>query len=131
MAALPEPEMEPQYGVDPETMTEMPMGDGPVDPGMPPADPMLAPVDEYEEAGDLVEVEEREKVELCLLGAIESCAKACEVGVGASNPQFVASYGQAAAALAQAYEALTRSELAAEKASAPLAGPSDTDPSLF
>lgn len=120
MAALPEPPM----GIDPETMDPMEM---PVDPGMPPADPMLGPVDEgddeYEVFGDHVEVEEREKVELCLLGAIEACAKAVEVGVGADNPDFAAKFGQAAQSLSLSYEALTRSELAAEAQQQP--NPSD------
>ena len=116
MAALPEPE----YGVDPETMQEMPMppelmeamGDPGVDPGAPAADPMLQQEPDDDEYDGLEEVEYREKVELCVLAAIETAAKAVEVGVGSANPQFAAQFGQACASLGQCYEALTRSEQA-------------------
>ena len=134
MAALPEDEM---YGIDPSTMEEgipiegqeqLPpellemMGqDGAVDPGSPPADPMLEfPGEPVEEEYDgLGEVEYREKVELCLLGAIEKAAKAVEVGIGAENHQFAQAYAQAAAALGQSYESLTRSEMAEKKSNGP------------
>lgn len=47
-----------------------------------------------------------QRVELTLLLAIERCAQAVEAGIAAENHQFAVSYGQAAAALAQAYQAI-------------------------
>ncbi len=122
MAALPDDQ---GYGVDPESMQEMPMpggippelleqmpDTGQVDPMAGPADPMLGPVTEGddEEGGDAVEVEKREKVEYGLLCAIERMATACDIGEGASNVQYAVQAGQAAASLAQAYSALTTAE---------------------
>lgn len=137
MAALPDE----NYGIDPESMEPMAMpedggeqlppelmemmgGDPSVDPGAPPADPMLEQEPVEDEYGD--EVEERNKVELCLLGAIEACAKGVETGVGAANAQVAAQYGQAAAALAQAFEALMRTEQAEKDAAQQ--GPSWDEP---
>lgn len=113
MAALPD------FGIDPSTQEPMEMpedyqpagyAEPGVDPGSPPADPMLQqePDEDEYETGD--EVEYRERVELCVLGAIERAAKAVEVGTGADNLQFAQAYAQACAALGQCYESLTRSE---------------------
>lgn len=113
------------FGVDPETMGEVPMdgmtgipdlmsegtyAEPGVDPGSPPADPMLD-----QEAGDEAEAETRERVELTLLLAIETCAKGVDAGVGAENADFAQAFGQSAASLAQAYEALCRTEAEAER----------------
>lgn len=101
MAALP------SYGVDPGTQQPMPMPNPGVDPNSPPADPNLDPY-----AGDPSETEAptRERVELCVLLAIESCAKAVEAGKGADNPDFVAKYASAAQSLGLAYQALAGAE---------------------
>lgn len=113
----------PDYGVDPSTQEPMEM---PQDGQLPPelleqmgADPNSLPPDpnlqqEPPEAyGPQApgEYETRERVELCLLLAIESCAKGVEAGLGASNEKFAVSYGQAAASLAQAYGQLTGVEV--------------------
>lgn len=116
------------FGVDPETMGEMPMppemmeaeqgyemdpgaqGDPQMmDPaaGAPPADPYAG--------GDAAESESRDRVQLCVLLAIENAAKAVEAGVAASNPQFAQAFGQAAASLGQAYASLALAEVQQER----------------
>lgn len=89
-----------------------------VDPGSPPPDPMLQQEPVEDEYGGAGEFEEREKVELCLLGAIERCAKGVEVGIGASNADFAMKYAQAAASLGQSYAALVGAEAAEAKGEA-------------
>jgi hypothetical protein len=49
------------------------------------------------------EVDQREYTEVCLLVAVETCAKGVQAGIGASNPEYASKFAQAAAALAQAY----------------------------
>lgn len=110
----------PDMGVDPETMGPMEMpqdGQLPpevmeqmqgVDPNSPPADPMLQ--QEPDAAYGVGEYETRERVELCVLLAIETLAKAVEVGEGASNPQSAQAYAQACASLGQTYASLTQAE---------------------
>lgn len=124
MAALPD------FGIDPQSQDPMEMPEdyqargyadpASVDPGSPPADPMLQQEPDYEHAGG--EVEYREQVELCGLAAMEACAKAVEAGIGAQNPDFAAKFAQAYQALGLGYESLTRSEQAEKKNAAP--GPS-------
>src|SRR4051812_34288219 len=100
-------------------MPDMPpeMMDPGVDPNSPPADPMLAgpfeqqPPEQPDPYGGVGEHEYREQVEICLLGALERCAKGVEVGVGAENPQFAQAYAQSAASLGQAYAALVGAEV--------------------
>jgi hypothetical protein len=50
------------------------------------------------------EVDLREYTEVCLLDAIETCAKGVSAGVGASNPEYAGKFAQAAASLGQAYQ---------------------------
>lgn len=112
------------YGIDPETMdpTQMPpdfpgelLQEPSVDPNSPPADPMLQQEpdqpDPYEVAEQLGENATRDRVQLCVLLAIETAAKAVEAGVGAENPEYATRYGQAAASLGQAYASLSQIEL--------------------
>lgn len=122
-----------QYGIDPETMGEEPMpedgqlppelmemmGQEGVDPGAGPVDPMLQQEPDEDPYAGVGEFETRERVELCVLLALESCAKAIEAGVGADNAQFAMLYGQASASLGQAYASLTHSEQAELKAQQP------------
>lgn len=108
------------FGVDPQNLQQMPMPDMTgaeqayqQDPNAMPSELPPDMADPYVGAD---EFRTRDRVEVCLLTSIESCAKAVQAGEGADNPQFVVSFAQAAASLAQAYQALAGAE-AAEKAS--------------
>jgi hypothetical protein len=107
-----EPMEMPQDGQLPPELMEMMGQEGPgVDPQAGPADPMLQqePPEAYGPAAP-GEYETRERVELCVLLAIETLAKATEAGDGAANMEYAMKAGQAAASWGQVYTALTQAE---------------------